>query len=61
MNKYLYDLDIDMSEKNKSNIILTIGDYTSEIVDNKINNNRFIHLYIIILYKKYNNNFYIYS
>jgi hypothetical protein len=41
MNKYLYDLDIDLSGKTKDNITLTIGDYTGEIVDNNINNMSF--------------------
>jgi hypothetical protein len=37
-NKYLYNLDIDLSDKNKNNIILKIGDYIAEIVNNKLNN-----------------------
>lgn len=38
MNKYLYNIDINLSDKNKDNINLTIGNYTSEIVSNNVNN-----------------------
>lgn len=36
MDKYLYNLDMDLSNKNKNNITMTIGDYSCEIVENKL-------------------------
>ena len=40
-NKYLYNLDVDLSQKNKNNITLMIGDNSTEIFDNKVNNLQF--------------------
>lgn len=33
MNKYLYELDIDLSNKNKDNAVIKIGNYNIEILD----------------------------
>ena len=47
MNKYLYNLSIDMSDKNKDNISMMIGDNNTEIVNNGTNNLSF-YLYSFI-------------
>lgn len=41
LNKYLYNLDIELSIKNKNKIVLMIGNNTSEILDNQVNNLKF--------------------
>ena len=46
-NKYLYNLSIDMSDKNKDNISMMIGDNNTEIVNNGSNNLSF-YLYSFI-------------
>ena len=40
-NKYLYNLDVDLSQKNKNNITLMVGSNSTEIVENKVNNLQF--------------------